>query len=89
MTCNNDCFNCIYPDCIASGLSQGQEAKEKLRLQKYYQSHAEQCKAAVQAWKKNNPQKVREYQLKNGRTEKRKKYLREYYSMRKQEAKNE
>lgn len=44
LTCNEDCFYCIYPDCIMDVLP-----SEGNRINAYYQEHKEEIKA----YKKN------------------------------------
>lgn len=77
MTCNGDCFNCIYDDCIVSetqllrlmraekGVSEKalmeKREKDRLRAKAYYQRNRESCKAKNNEWRKAHPEKVAEY----------------------------
>lgn len=77
MTCNGDCFNCIYDDCVVSepqllrlmraerGVSkkvlEAKKEKDRERARSYYQKHREACKAKSREWKKAHPEKVAEY----------------------------
>ena len=53
--CNNDCFNCIYTDCIIDGLGrkEGPSAKPKksnraaVRMRAWYEKNKEQKKAEI------------------------------------------
>ncbi len=55
LTCNEDCFHCIYSDCIIDILpsernrinAYRQEHKEEIRAyqKKYYQEHKQEIKA--------------------------------------------
>ena len=62
--CNEDCFNCIYPDCIFDGLGretkkgrppkaavpEGELTKDQIRSRKYYAAHREEQKAKKYAY---------------------------------------
>jgi len=43
--CNEDCFHCIYPDCIMNTLP-----KERERQKIYYQKHKEEKRAYFRAY---------------------------------------
>lgn len=63
-SCNEDCFNCIYPDCIFDGLGretkkgrapkaavpEGELTKDQIRSRKYYAAHREEQKAKKYAY---------------------------------------
>ena len=62
--CNEDCFNCIYPDCIFDGLGretkrgrppkaavpEGELTNDQIRSRKYYAEHREEQKAKKYAY---------------------------------------
>ena len=58
--CNNDCFNCPYPDCIIRDTDIKIESEEdrKREYQKHYrETHKEQAKKAQHDWYVRNTEK--------------------------------
>ncbi len=62
MPCNEDCFNCIFPDCILDGLGRPVKAaakkepkkieptKNRLKARAYYYAHLEEQQAKKKAY---------------------------------------
>lgn len=56
--CNEDCFNCIFKDCILDGLGrapkaavpEGELTKNQIRGRKYYAAHREEQRAKKYAY---------------------------------------
>ena len=52
VTCDEDCFHCIYPDCIMDILPSERE-KQRERQKLYYQRHREEKKLIIEHIIKN------------------------------------
>ncbi len=69
LTCNEDCFHCIYSDCIIDILSSErnrinayrQEHKEEIRAyqKKYYQEHKQEIKARQKIYYQEHKQEIK------------------------------
>ena len=69
LTCNEDCFHCIYPDCIMDVLPSErnrinvyrQKHKEEIRAyqKKYYQEHKEEIRACQKKYRQEHKEKIK------------------------------
>ena len=59
LTCNEDCFRCIYPDCIMDVLP-----SERNRINAYYQEHKEEIKAYQKKYCQEHKEEIKAYQKK-------------------------
>ena len=57
LTCNEDCFHCIYPDCIMDTLP-----SDKNKQKSYYQEHKEEIKAYQQQYVQEHKEEIKAYQ---------------------------
>lgn len=58
MTCNKECFNCPYPDCIEG--APAQDRQEYFR--EYRAKHKDEIRAQKRDWYAKNKERVRKIQ---------------------------
>ena len=87
MICDKDCFNCKYPDCIATDYS---PKKEEYRKQ-YYQENKEKIAEKSRQYREKNKEIIAECQRRYYERNKRKKaeYQRRYRQEHKEKGKVE
>ncbi len=59
LTCNEDCFHCIYSDCIIDILP-----SERNRINAYRQEHKEEIRACQKKYRQEHKEEIRAYQKK-------------------------
>lgn len=77
MTCNRDCFNCTFPDCVVDDISAEERRsarqldavallddikyREGKRSLRYYYAHREERLAYKKAWRESRREEIRDY----------------------------
>lgn len=59
LTCNEDCFHCIYSDCIIDILP-----SERNRINAYRQEHKEEMRAYQKKYRQEHKEEIKAYQKK-------------------------
>ena len=79
LKCNEDCQNCIYPDCVWDGGNRERvqrhyykhrdkilaERRERYALLKHNKDYIEKNRAYHREYRKNNPEKIKEHRNKH------------------------
>lgn len=63
MTCNGDCFNCIYDDCVCETDARQRESR-RLRYQNRTEEEKTKSREYFNKWRKANSEKLKEYHRK-------------------------
>lgn len=89
MICDEDCFNCKFPDCIWGKSQKHSQTNKKAECQKrYYERNKEKIAERYKRYYERNKEKIAEYQKQYREKNKAKiaEYQRQYYQERKNES---
>lgn len=97
MKCDENCFECIYDDCILGAAGRSNAKRDKKKSKEYYESHKEYFRQKNKEWWTAHPEKVKEHYEKHkeyylqkrkewyqANKEKAKTYSQEYYEKHKE-----